>query len=59
MKNWYKNLTKQQKIFVYLLALAGPWLFAVPANSLVLLFVLYVPLALLIFLQLGSKEQSE
>lgn len=59
MKNWYKNLTKQQKIFVYLLALAGPWAFAVSADSLVLLFVLYVPLALLVFLQLGSKEQSE
>ena len=59
MNNWYKNLTKQQKIFVYLLALAGPWAFAVPANSLVLLVVLYVPLALLVFLQLGSKEQSE
>lgn len=59
MNNWYKNLTKQQIIFIYLLALAGPWAFAVPANSGVLLFVLYVPLALLIFLQLGSKEHSE
>ena len=56
MKNWYKNLTKQQKVFIYLTALVGPWVFAATANSSVLLLVLYVPLALLIFLQLGSTE---
>ena len=56
MKNWYQNLNKQQKIFVYLIALAGPWAFAVPANSLLLLVVLYIPLALLIFVQLGDTD---
>lgn len=56
MKNWYKNLTKQQKIFVYLLALAGPWVFSIITTSILMLFVLYAPLAILIFLQLGSKE---
>ena len=59
MNNWYESLTKQQKIFVYLLALAGPWAFAVPLDSLVLLFMLYIPLALLVFLQLGSKEKNK
>jgi len=58
MKNWYKNLSKLQKIFVYLIALAGPWAFALAAQSLVLLAVLYAPLAMLIFLQLGNAEES-
>jgi len=57
MKNWYQNLKKQQKIFVYLLALAGPWAFALPTKSLVLLAVLYIPLVLLIFLQLGNSVE--
>jgi len=57
MKNWYQNLKKQQKIFVYLLALAGPWAFALPTGSLVLLVALYIPLVLLIFLQLGNSEE--
>lgn len=59
MINWYKNLTKQQKIFAYLLAVIGPWAFAVSADSLILLFLLYLPLAFLIFLQLGPKGRSD
>lgn len=63
MNNWYRNLTKQQKIYIYLLALAVPWAFALlansTANSLALLMALYIPLALLIFLELGPKEKSE
>jgi hypothetical protein len=59
MNNWYRNLTKQQKIYIYLLALAVPWAFALLANSLALLMALYIPLALLIFLELGPKEKSE
>lgn len=59
MSSWYKNLSKQQKIFVYLLALTGPWAFALAADSLVLLVALHTPLAILIYLQLGSKEQRK
>jgi hypothetical protein len=59
MKKWYKNLTKQQKIFIYLLALAGPWPFAIATNSGLLFIVLHAPLTFLVFLQLGPKEQDE
>ena len=44
MKNWYKGLTKGQKIFVYFLSIA-----------LVLVYGIgLVPLALLIYLALGD-----
>ena len=56
MRNWYYNLNKNQKLFVYALALAGPWAFALPTKSLVLLAVLYIPLTIMIYLQLGTKE---
>ncbi len=48
MKNWYQNMNKNQKIFVYLVSVA-----------LVLFFgVGLLPLAVLIYLQLGQKEEE-
>lgn len=59
MKNWYKNLTKQQKIFTYALALVGPWVGGSMANhSLELVVILYVPLCFLIFLHLGQNGEN-
>ncbi len=58
MKNWYKNLTKQQKIFSYALALVGPWIGGVTVKSEGLVVILYIPLCILIFLQLGQKGES-
>lgn len=45
MKNWYKGMTKGQKIFVYLIAVA-----LIPVYALGLL-----PLAVLIYLELGQR----
>lgn len=48
MKNWYQNMNKNQKIFVYLVSVA-----------LVLFYgVGLLPLAVLIYLQLGQKEEE-
>ena len=48
MKNWYQNMNKNQKIFVYLVSVA-----------LVLFFgVGLLPLAVLIYLQLGQNEEE-
>jgi hypothetical protein len=58
MKNWYKNLTKQQKIFAYALALVGPWVAGVTADSPELVVILYVPLCFLIFLHLGQNGEN-
>jgi uncharacterized membrane protein YkgB len=44
MKNWYKNITKGQKIFLYLLSIA-----------LCIVFVGAIPLAVLIYLELGQR----
>ena len=48
MKEWYKNITKGQKIFVYLITL--PLMFAWGAGLL--------PLAILIYLELGERDSS-
>lgn len=58
MKNWYKNLTKQQKIFTYALALIGPWVVGGVADSPELVVILYVPLCFLIFLHLGQNGEN-
>ena len=58
MKNWYKNLTKQQKIFAYALALVGPWVGGITANSEELVVILYIPLCFLIFLHLGQQGEG-
>ena len=48
MKNWYKNITKGQKIFVYFVSIC--LIFAMGAGLL--------PLAILIYLELGSKDED-
>ncbi|MCE9679431.1 hypothetical protein LZP69_09625 [Shewanella sp. AS1] len=49
MKNWYKKMTKGQKIFVYLVSMA-----------LVLVYGIgLLPLAILIYLQLGEGGAEE
>jgi len=58
MKNWYKNLTKQQKIFAYALALVGPGVAGAAAESIELVVILYVPLCFLIFLHLGQNGEN-
>ena len=47
MKKWYKNLTKGQKIFVYLVSIA-----------LSAFIVGLLPLAVLIYLELGQKDED-
>lgn len=49
MKNWYKNMTKGQKIFVYLVSIA-----------LVLVYLIgLIPLSILIYLELGKRGAEE
>jgi len=47
MKKWYKNLTKGQKIFLYLVSIA-----------LSAFIVGLLPLAVLIYLELGQKDED-
>ena len=47
MKKWYKNLTKGQKIFLYLVSIALP-----------AFIVGLLPLAVLIYLELGQKDED-
>ena len=47
MKKWYKNLTKGQKIFLYLVSIA-----------LSAFIVGLLPLAVLIYLELGEKGED-
>ena len=47
MKKWYKNLTKGQKIFLYLVSIA-----------LSAFIVGLLPLAVLIYLELGEKDED-
>ena len=47
MKKWYKNLTKGQKIFLYLVSIA-----------LSAFVVGLLPLAVLIYLELGQKDED-
>jgi len=49
MKNWYKNMPKAQKIFVYLVATALVFVFGIGL----------LPLAVLIYLELGQRGNSE
>jgi len=58
MKNWYKNLTKQQKIFLYALALVCPWIAGLTTGSEKLFFIFFIPLCLLIFLHLGQNGEN-
>lgn len=45
MKNWYKNMAKGQKIFVYLVS-----------TALVLVYLIgLLPLSILIYLELGQR----
>ena len=49
MKNWYKNMTKGQKIFVYLVS-----------TALVLVYAMgLLPLSILIYLELGQRGADE
>lgn len=48
MKNWYKNITKGQKIFIYFISLALVFVFGIG------LF----PLAILIYLELGQRGNN-
>lgn len=49
MKNWYRTLTKEQKIFVYLVSMA-----------LVLAYLIgLIPLAVLIYLELGERGNAD
>ena len=48
MKSWYKNLKKGQKIFLYLVSI-----------GLVPFFIGLLPLAVLIYLELGQKEEDD
>lgn len=49
MKNWYKNITKGQKIFVYFVSIA-----------LVLVHPIgLLPLSILIYLELGQRGTEE
>ncbi len=48
MKNWYKNITKGQKIFVYFVSIC--LILAMGAGLL--------PLAILIYLELGNKDED-
>lgn len=55
MKNWYLSLNKKQKVFVYFLAIVMPFLAAGTVDSPILLFPLYIPLIVFIFIELGKK----
>ena len=48
MKNWYSNITKGQKIFLYFVSTA----------LIVVYFTGLLPLAVLIYLELGQRGQS-
>ncbi|SAL50819.1 hypothetical protein AWB73_05289 [Caballeronia turbans] len=49
MKNWYKSITRGQKIFLYVLS-----------SVLVLVYAVgLVPLLLLIYLELGNSSNSK
>lgn len=49
MKNWYKNMTKGQKIFVYFVSAALVMVFGIGL----------LPLAILIYLELGQSQEME
>lgn len=62
MKNWYAGLTRLQRIFVYLCAVALPWWFGVISKYEDFRWMLgftFVPLALLIYLQLGKAKPGK
>jgi len=48
MKNWYKNMTKGQKVFVYLVSTATILVFGIGL----------IPLAILIYLELGQRGSA-
>jgi hypothetical protein len=48
MKNWYKNITKGQKKFVYFVSICLIFAFGIGL----------LPLAILIYLELGSKDED-
>lgn len=48
MKDWYKNITKEQKIFIYLVSAALVLVYAVGL----------LPLAVLIYLELGQRGEN-
>ncbi|GJH23701.1 hypothetical protein [Caballeronia novacaledonica] len=56
MKNWYAGITKQQKLMVW--GLAGLIALVMAAESLTMTgFVVgFIPLAVLTYLQLGTKK---
>jgi hypothetical protein len=54
MKHWYANATRQQKIFVWVIAGIIAFLVCVNAATMAALAVGLVPIGLLIYLQLGN-----
>ena len=48
MKNWYKNISKGQKKFVYFVSICLVMVFGIGL----------LPLAILIYLELGSKDED-
>lgn len=56
MQKWYNELAKGQKTFVYILAVIIPFVLANATNSGGIFLATLPPLALLIYLQLGSRK---
>jgi len=56
INKWYKDLTIGQKIFIYIVAIIAPFGLGFAAQTgVTLVLVLYAPLLVLLYLQLGSK----
>jgi len=62
MKHWYAGLTKAQRIFVYVCAVLLAWFVGVVtkgSDDRWLWAVSFVPLATLVYLQLGKPKQDK
>jgi hypothetical protein len=58
MNKWYQELAKGQRIFIYLVAVIFPFLIGATVKVFVVMLVLYLPLATLIYLHLGSNKNE-
>lgn len=56
MNNWYNNLTKSQKKFIYSVAIAVPVIIGFASDSPIVILIAYAPLVVLIYLKLGGKK---
>jgi len=62
LKNWYAGLKRSQRIFIYLCAIALPWWFGCISKYEDFRWMwgfTFIPLATLIYLQLGSVKSDK